>query len=60
VAILGGALLPLVQGTLMNTLGAALAFIVPAICLTLVAYYALFDLRTARHRGAHASEGAAL
>jgi FHS family L-fucose permease-like MFS transporter len=43
----------------MNTLGAALAFIVPAICLTLVACQALFDLRTARHRGALTSEGAA-
>jgi hypothetical protein len=39
---------------------ATLAFIVPAICLALVACYALFDLRTARHGGALASEGAGL
>jgi FHS family L-fucose permease-like MFS transporter len=58
-AILGGALLPLVQGRLMDTLGAAPAFIVPGICLGLVACYALFDLRTKRHGGPLVSEGAA-
>src|SRR5919107_2772057 len=51
-AILGGALLPLVQGKLMDTVGANLAFVVPGICLGLVAAYALFDLRTKRHGGA--------
>jgi MFS transporter, FHS family, L-fucose permease len=58
-AILGGALLPLVQGRIMDTAGAARAFIVPAVCLGLVACYALFDLRTTRHGGAVVSEGAA-
>jgi MFS transporter, FHS family, L-fucose permease len=57
-AILGGALLPLVQGRIMDTAGAAPAFIVPAVCLGLVACYALFDLRTTRHGGAVVSEGA--
>jgi MFS transporter, FHS family, L-fucose permease len=58
-AILGGALLPLVQGKLMDIVGANLAFVVPAICLGLVACYALFDLRTARHGGPLVSESAA-
>jgi FHS family L-fucose permease-like MFS transporter len=58
-AILGGALLPLVQGRIMDTAGAAPAFIVPAVCLGLVACYALFDLRTTRHGGAVVSEGTA-
>jgi MFS transporter, FHS family, L-fucose permease len=58
-AILGGALLPLVQGKLMDTVGANLAFIVPGICLGLVACYALFDLRTTRHAGPLVSEGTA-
>ncbi|TWF82201.1 FHS family L-fucose permease-like MFS transporter [Pseudonocardia hierapolitana] len=58
-AILGGALLPLVQGKLMDIMGANLAFVVPGICLGLVACYALFDLRTARHGGPLVSEGAA-
>jgi FHS family L-fucose permease-like MFS transporter len=58
-AILGGALLPLVHGRLMDIVGANLAFIVPGICLGLVACYALFDLRTARHGGPLVSEGAA-
>jgi MFS transporter, FHS family, L-fucose permease len=50
-AILGGALLPLVQGRLMDQVGTATAFIVPAICLAFVTCYALFDLRTRRHGG---------
>jgi MFS transporter, FHS family, L-fucose permease len=58
-AILGGALLPLVQGRIMDTAGAAPAFIVPAVCLGLVACYALFDLRTTRHGGAVVTEGTA-
>jgi FHS family L-fucose permease-like MFS transporter len=58
-AILGGALLPMVHGKVMDTVGAAPAFIVPAICLAAVACYALFDLRTDRHGGALVTEGAA-
>jgi MFS transporter, FHS family, L-fucose permease len=58
-AILGGALLPLVQGKLMDTIGTNLAFIVPGVCLGLVACYALFDLRAARHGGPLVSEGTA-
>jgi MFS transporter, FHS family, L-fucose permease len=48
-AILGGALLPLVQGAVMDVAGgAAIGFVVPAICLTAVAWYAWFDLRSGR------------
>jgi FHS family L-fucose permease-like MFS transporter len=57
-AILGGALLPLVQGRLMDQVGTATAFIVPTICLGLVTCYALFDLRTRRHGGPLVAEGA--
>jgi FHS family L-fucose permease-like MFS transporter len=59
-AILGGALLPLVQGRIMDAGGAAPAFIIPAICLALVACYALFDLRASRHGDALVSESTAL
>jgi MFS transporter, FHS family, L-fucose permease len=58
-AILGGALMPLVHGKVMDTFGAAEAFIVPALCLAGVALYALFDLRTSRHTGPLMAEGAA-
>jgi MFS transporter, FHS family, L-fucose permease len=58
-AILGGALLPLLHGKLMDVVGSAFAYIVPAICLGLVACYALFDLRTARHTGPLVAEGVA-
>lgn len=47
-AILGGALLPMVQGVVMDTAGPALGYVVPGVCLALVAAYALFDLRTGR------------
>jgi FHS family L-fucose permease-like MFS transporter len=57
-AILGGALLPLVQGRLMDQVGTATAFIVPAICLAFVTCYALFALRTRRHGGPLVAEGA--
>jgi MFS transporter, FHS family, L-fucose permease len=58
-AILGGALMPLVHGKVMDTFGAAEAFIVPGLCLAGVALYALFDLRTSRHTGPLMAEGAA-
>jgi FHS family L-fucose permease-like MFS transporter len=58
-AILGGALLPLVQGWIMDASGTAQAFIVPAICLGLVACYALFDLRSGRHPDLAVDEGVA-
>jgi FHS family L-fucose permease-like MFS transporter len=58
-AILGGALLPLVQGRIMDAAGAAPAFIVPAVCLALVACYALFDLRSSRHPDLAVDEGVA-
>lgn len=45
-AILGGAILPLVQGAVMDRAGStALGFVVPAGCLAIVAGYALFELR---------------
>jgi FHS family L-fucose permease-like MFS transporter len=57
-AILGGALQPLVHGKVMDAFGASQAYIVPAICLAGVALYALFDLRTSRHTSPLVSEGA--
>jgi FHS family L-fucose permease-like MFS transporter len=57
-AILGGALMPPIMGRVMDMSGTATAFIVPAICLTFVACYALFDLTTKRHGGPLVAEGA--
>ena len=57
-AILGGAILPLVHGRLMDTLGAALAYAVPAFCLVVVTLYALYDLRTNPEGGELVVEGA--
>jgi FHS family L-fucose permease-like MFS transporter len=58
-AILGGALLPMVHGKVMDVVGSAEAFIVPAVCLAGVAVYALFDLRSSRHTGPLVTEAAA-
>ncbi|MDQ4025727.1 MAG: L-fucose:H+ symporter permease, partial [Actinomycetota bacterium] len=58
-AILGGALMPLLQGKVMDEVGAALAFAVPGVGLAFVACYALFDLRTRRGGGGElVAEGA--
>ena len=58
-AILGGALLPPVQGLIMDRADTNIGFVVPAACLAIVAAYALFDLRSARHGGPLVTEGAA-
>jgi FHS family L-fucose permease-like MFS transporter len=47
-AILGGALIPPLQGKVMDVADTATAFLVPAVCLAFVTCYALFDLRTRR------------
>jgi MFS transporter, FHS family, L-fucose permease len=57
-AILGGAIMPLVMGRLMDQVGTATAFVVVAICLALVTLYALFDLRSRREGTALVAEGA--
>ena len=50
-AILGGALMPLVQGAVLDARGAVLSYIVPGLCFLVVAAYGAFDLRTARQGG---------
>lgn len=48
-AILGGALIPPIQGAFVDLVGnQALGFIIVAICLAVVAAYALFDLKSTR------------
>lgn len=42
-AILGGALLPLVQGALVDSVGAPMSYAVPLVCFVVVAAYGLFD-----------------
>lgn len=50
-AILGGALLPMVQALVMDVASPALGYVVPGVCLAFVAAYALFDLRTTAETG---------
>ncbi len=57
-AILGGALLTPIHGLVMDSAGAAFAYIVPGVCLALVACYALYDLRTNPEGGELVVEGA--
>lgn len=47
-AILGGALIPMLHALVMDVATPALGYVVPGICLALVAVYALFDLRSHR------------
>jgi len=40
-AIVGGAIVPLMQGVLADSIGVQLAFILPAVCYVFIAYYGL-------------------
>lgn len=51
-AILGGALVPLIHGAVMDAQGAALAYVVPGLCFVVVAAFGLFDLRSTRKAAA--------
>jgi MFS transporter, FHS family, L-fucose permease len=44
-AIVGGAIMPLVQGKLVDLTNPAVSFIVPAVCFAIVGLYAVYDLR---------------
>jgi FHS family L-fucose permease-like MFS transporter len=47
-AIVGGALMPLVQGKVIDATSPAFSFIVPAVCYAVVMAYALYDLKAAQ------------
>lgn len=55
-AIVGGAIMPLVQGILIDKTSAAFSFIVPAACFAVVALYAVYDLRAPGGSAVLASE----
>ncbi len=57
-AILGGALVTPVMGLVMDHADTNVGFLVPAVCLAVVASYALFDLGSERHGGPLVAEGA--
>jgi FHS family L-fucose permease-like MFS transporter len=44
-AIVGGAIMPVVQGAALDATSAAVSFIVPAVCFAVVAAFAFYDLR---------------
>jgi FHS family L-fucose permease-like MFS transporter len=44
-AIVGGAVMPLVQGKLIDATSPAFSYLVPAICFAVVAAYGVYDLR---------------
>ncbi|OBG23511.1 L-fucose:H+ symporter permease [Mycolicibacterium celeriflavum] len=50
-AIVGGAIMPLVQGKLLDATSPALSFVVPAVCFAVVTCYAVYDLRARPHGG---------
>jgi FHS family L-fucose permease-like MFS transporter len=54
-AIVGGAVMPLVQGLLLDRTSPAVSFLVPAFCFAAVTAYAIFDLRAPAPSSAHPS-----
>lgn len=49
-AIVGGAIMPLIQGAILDATSPAISFIVPAVCFAVVTVYALYDLKAAPHK----------
>jgi FHS family L-fucose permease-like MFS transporter len=49
-AIVGGAIMPLVQGATLDATSPAISFVVPAVCFAVVAAYAFYDLRAGEQR----------
>lgn len=58
-AIVGGAIMPLIQGAILDATSPAISFIVPAVCFAVVTAYALFDLKAAPHKPAQDKVGEA-
>src|SRR5450631_2248070 len=58
-AIVGGAIVPLVEGKIVDAASPAIAFVVPAACFAVVGLYALYDLgaRPSMIAGAAARDG---
>ncbi len=52
-AIVGGAIMPLIQGALLDATSPAISFIVPAVCFAVVTAFALYDLKAPEQRGLH-------
>jgi FHS family L-fucose permease-like MFS transporter len=48
-AIVGGAIMPLVQGHILDVTSPAISFVVPAFCFAVVTAYAVFDLKATRY-----------
>jgi FHS family L-fucose permease-like MFS transporter len=48
-AIVGGAIMPLIQGRLLDATSPAISFIVPAVCFAVVTSFAVFDLKATPH-----------
>ena len=52
-AIVGGAIMPLVQGALLDATSPAISFIVPAVCFAVVTAFAFYDLKAPEQPGLH-------
>src|SRR5664279_5694367 len=55
-SIVGGAIMPLVQGKILDATSAAVSFVVPACCFAVVVAFALVDLRARPHVAVPAPE----
>ena len=52
-AIVGGAILPMLQGVLADSIGIHMAFVMPAICYLYIVYYGFSGSRVVRPRFGH-------
>lgn len=58
-AIVGGAIMPLIQGATLDATSPAVSFIVPAACFAVVAAFAFYDLRAPEQPAVATSKAAA-
>lgn len=54
-AIVGGAIMPLVQGALLDATSPAFSFVVPAACFVVVTAFAVYDIRAPQQTVAHSA-----
>ncbi len=60
IAILGGAVLPPIQGTVADHWGIQFSFVVPMVAFAYIAFYGLYGYRAGRQAGVEPAAGAAL
>ena len=55
-AIVGGAVMPLVHGRLIDVTSAQFSYIIPLVCFAIISAYGVYALKTKAHSNAQSTE----